>query len=58
MCIRDSDEIEINLGSLDDPGQLVPTYELWTCRRLSWLPAVPGLRGFETDRDPAARRED
>ncbi|QVQ38174.1 GFA family protein [Pseudochrobactrum algeriensis] len=30
---RSDDEIEINLGSLDEPNQLVPTYELWTIRR-------------------------
>jgi hypothetical protein len=55
---RTGDEIEINLGSLDEPGQLVPTYELWTSRRESWLPLFPGLRGFKTDRDTASRHED
>ena len=33
-----SDEIEIKLGTLDDPPTgLVPTYELWTIRREPWL---------------------
>src|SRR3546814_2811046 len=26
---RSADEIEVNLGSLDAPDQLMPTYELW-----------------------------
>ena len=38
---RSADEIEVNLGSLDAPDQLRPTYELWTVRRESWLPPFP-----------------
>jgi hypothetical protein len=30
---RSDDEIELNLGSLDDPDQFIPTYEIWTARR-------------------------
>lgn len=34
----DSSEIEIKLGTLDDPpGALAPAYELWTIRREPWL---------------------
>jgi len=44
------DEIEINLGSLDEPDQFTPTYELWTVRRENWLPDFPGLTAFEKDR--------
>ncbi|MEL6961589.1 MAG: GFA family protein, partial [Pseudomonadota bacterium] len=32
---RSADEIEVNLGSLDAPYQLRPTYELWVTRRES-----------------------
>ena len=32
---RTADEIEVNLGSLDEPNQLAPTYELWTILRES-----------------------
>ncbi len=35
---RSEDEIELNLGSQDASDQLIPTYELWTVRRDSWLP--------------------
>jgi hypothetical protein len=35
---RSGDEIEVHLGSLDAPDQLMPTYELWTVRHESWLP--------------------
>jgi len=34
---RTADEIEVNLGSLDAPDQLMPT-ESWIVRRESWLP--------------------
>ena len=32
---RSADGIEVNLGSLDAPSQLMPTYESWTIRRES-----------------------
>lgn len=52
------DEIEINLGSLDEPGSLGPTYELWTIRRESWLPPFPFRGSYERNRDSTARSED
>ncbi|ENN85021.1 glutathione-dependent formaldehyde-activating, GFA [Rhizobium freirei PRF 81] len=55
---RSADEIEINLGSLDAPDQLTPTYELWTIRRESWLPPFPLARRYERDREAAGRSED
>ena len=53
-----ADEIEVSLGALDSPDQLMPTYELWTTRRESWLPPFPLARRYERDRDPAGRFED
>lgn len=55
---RTGDEIEVNLGSLDAPDQLIPSYELWTVRRESWLPQFPVARRYERDRDPASRFEE
>lgn len=55
---RTADEIEVNLGSLDAPDQLTPTYELWTLRREAWLPPFPLERRYEHDRDAAGRFED
>ncbi len=55
---RSDDEIEVNLGSLDAPDQLMPTYESWTIRRESWLPPFPIKRCYERDRDAPDRRED
>jgi hypothetical protein len=55
---RSDDEIEVNLGSLDAPDQLRPTYESWIVRRESWLPAFPLMRRYERDRDPAGRFEE
>jgi len=51
------DEIEVHLGALDAPSQFVPTYELWTIRRESWLPPLPDLRGYDRDRDSGGRAE-
>lgn len=41
---QSGDEVEVHLGTLDAPDQFRPTYELWTDRRESFLPAFPGLR--------------
>ncbi|QIB32406.1 GFA family protein [Ancylobacter pratisalsi] len=54
---RSGDEIEVNLGALDDPNQLTPTYELWTIRREAWLPAFPMTRHYPRDREGAGRFE-
>ncbi|MET1078380.1 MAG: GFA family protein [Pseudomonas sp.] len=55
---RSGDEVEVNLGSLDAPDQLTPSYESWTVRRESWLPAFPLVRAYAHDRDPSSRAED
>lgn len=44
-------EIDVNLGALDAPDQLVPTYESWMIRRESWLPPFPLRRRYDQDRD-------
>ena len=51
---RSDGEIEINLGSLDTPDQLSPTYELWTVRRESWLPPFPLDKHYCRNRDDNA----
>ncbi len=55
---RSDDEIEINLGSLDEPNQFVPTYELWTIRREAWLPPFPLQRTYERNRTSTRRQEE
>jgi hypothetical protein len=55
---RTGDEIEVNLGSLDAPDQLRPTYESWTVRRESWLPPFALTRHYERDRDATGRSEE
>lgn len=54
---RTADEVEVNLGCLDASERLQPTYELWTVRRESWLPAFPRMRRYERDRASATRFE-
>ncbi len=52
------DEIGVNLGALDAPDQLMPTYELWTTRREAWLPPFPLSRRYQRDREPSGRFEE
>ena len=54
---RTADEIEVNLGALDAPDQLTPTYESWIVRRESWLPPFPLARHYERDREGTGRSE-
>ena len=46
---RTADETEVNLGSLDAPDQLMPTYESWVVNRESWLPPFPRTKRYECD---------
>src|SRR3954470_10134803 len=55
---RTADEIEVNLGSLDAPDQLRPTYESWIVRRESSLPPFPLTRRYERDRDTTGLLEE
>lgn len=55
---RSGDEIEVNLGSLDATDRLTPTYELWTSRRETWLPAFPVRHRYARDRTNSGRSED
>ena len=48
---KSDDEIEVHLGTLDEAGQLTPTYELWVIRREPWVPAIPSARQYDRDRD-------
>jgi hypothetical protein len=54
---RSDDEVEVSLGSLDQPDQFQPTYELWIIRRESWLPAFPIGRRYDRDRNATGRFE-
>lgn len=54
---RSDDEVEVNLGALDDIDRFRPTYELWTVRREGWLPPFPLAHHYERDRGPG-RTED
>jgi len=51
-------EVEVNLGALDAPDQLKPTYELWTIRRESWLPPFPQTKLYKRNRESTSRYEE
>ena len=53
---KSGDEVEVYLGTLDEPDRFKPTYELWTIRRESWLPPFPLAKHYERDR-PDGRSE-
>jgi len=54
---RYDDEIEVHLGTLDAPDQLMPTYESWIVRRESWLPPFPLNRHYDGNRKSTGRTE-
>ena len=55
---RYGDEVELHLGTLDAPDQLMPTYECWTVRRESWLPPFPLAHRYGRNREGTGRSED
>ena len=55
---RYGDEVELHLGSMDSPDQLIPTYECWTIRREAWLPSFEGMKSYDRNRDHSSRFED
>lgn len=54
---RSEDEVEVHLGALDAPDQLMPTYENWILRRESWLPPFPLEKHYERNRANSGRAE-
>ena len=46
--------ISVNLGSLDDAETMPkPTYQLWTERRVHWVPEMPEIEQHRQDAPPA-----
>ena len=44
-------DVEVFLGTLDDaPSGIAPQSEIWTIRRESWLPPLPGVPTHERNR--------
>jgi hypothetical protein len=54
---RSGDEIEVHLGTLDEPDRFTPTYENWTIRRESWLPPFAAMNHYARDRETSGRVE-
>ena len=52
------DEIDLHVGAFDEPGQVVPTYELWIKRPEPWLPEIPGLARYDENRDSSGHGEE
>ena len=55
---RSGDEVEVHLGTLDEPNRFVPQYENWTIRRESWLPQFTGMNHYVRDRETSGRVEE
>jgi hypothetical protein len=51
-------EVEVSLGSFDDPGVSTPHYECWIVRREHWLTplAVPQYEGNKNDQRDIGER--
>ena len=47
---KSDDEIELHLGAMDEPDRFRPDYELWTCRKESWLGDFDNVKSYETER--------
>ncbi len=44
------EDITVPLGSLDDAEAMPkPSYELWTERRLHWVPELPGIKSYRQE---------
>ena len=54
---RTGDEVEVHLGTLDEPNQFIPVYENWVVRREHWLPEFAGMRHFNENRETDGRYE-
>ena len=54
---RSGDEVEVNLGALDETDRFQPTYELWVKRREGWLPRFPGTRCYAENCESSGRSE-
>lgn len=47
-----SDEVELMIGTLDDPGQAPPEHHYGIESRVAWLKLADGLPGYETGGRP------
>lgn len=54
---RFGEEFELQVGCLDAPNQLEPTYESWMIRREAWLPAFELAHHYERDRTTTGRSD-
>lgn len=43
-------EVDIYLGTADDPSAFMPGYELYTADAVAWMPRQPGIRRHAGDR--------
>lgn len=48
--------LDVMLGTLDDPGAFVPTYEIHCAAALPWTPRDPAWLCYAGERDGPARR--
>lgn len=58
VAARSGDEVEVHLGTLDEPNRFTPTYEGWVIRRETWVAPLVQGHAYERDRDSSGRSED
>lgn len=49
----EGDELELSLGSFDEPNLFVPQYESWVVRRETWSAALPVTQNWHDPDEPA-----
>jgi hypothetical protein len=54
---RVGDEFELQVGCLDEPNLLAPTYESWVVRRECWLPPFDVQHHYDRDRLTTGRSD-
>jgi len=44
-----SEEVDVNVGSLDEPGRVEPTHHIWCASRIGWFEIADDLPRFERE---------
>jgi hypothetical protein len=48
--LLETDEIDITIGSLDEPENVAPKDQIWAIRMLSWVPSIHEIKRYDEHR--------